>query len=76
VFENRALMKCVGNGDVFGEEIPCKDLELPVIMYTLEGPYLSNKLADQKEVIPVPSGDGVVHYGARGGIIDASVTSC
>jgi hypothetical protein len=68
-YENRALAKYVDNGNVFGEEIPYKDLELTIIMYVLEAPYLLNMLAHQKEVIPVPSGDSVVHYGARGCIV-------
>jgi hypothetical protein len=74
MIENTALTKCVDNGEVFGEEIPYKDLELPIIMYVLESPYLSNMLAHQKEVIPVPSGDSVVDYGARGCILKTILT--
>jgi hypothetical protein len=41
----------------------------------LEAPYLSNVLAHQEEVIPIPSGDRVVHYGAWGWILKAFTTS-
>jgi hypothetical protein len=74
MIQNRALTKCVDNEEVSGEEIPYKDLELPIIMYVLESPYLLNMLAHQKEVIPVPSGDRVVHYGARGCILKTFLT--
>jgi hypothetical protein len=40
-----------------------------------KAPYLSNMLAHQEEVIPIPSGDRVIHYGARGWILKACITS-
>lgn len=36
---------------------------------------LSNMLADQEEVVPIPSGDSVVHYGSRCWIEKVSITS-
>jgi hypothetical protein len=49
--------------------------ELPIIMHICKVAYLSNMLAHQKEVIPVPSGDCVVHNGARGWIFKTSIAS-
>lgn len=74
MIKNRALKKCVDSGEFFGEEIPYKDLELSIIMSVLESPYLLNTLAHQEEVIPVPSGDSVVHYGARRCILKTFLT--
>jgi hypothetical protein len=67
--ENRALIKCADNREVCGEEIPYNDIDLSIMMDDLESAYLLHMLAHQKEVIPVPSGDSVVHYGARGCIL-------
>ena len=53
----------------FGDESLTKTAKGP------EAPYLSNVLAHQEEVVPIPSGDCVVHYGPRRWIFKASVTS-
>jgi len=50
----------------FGDESLTKTVNGP------EATYLSNMLAHQEEVIPIPSGDCVVHYGPRRRIFKAS----
>jgi len=54
----------------FGDESLTKTANAP------QAPYLSNMLAHQEEVIPIPSGDCVVHYRPRPWIFKAPVTFC
>jgi hypothetical protein len=53
-----------------------KTQQVPAITHICKTPYLSNMLAHQKEIIPVPSGDCVVQNGTRGWIFKTSVISC